>query len=228
MSNLTRVLCALAMVSSVGSEAAVFNFDVTADLSDPGIYVLDSRYNTTTILLPLVGSPGSAYGSGDTLNVVVNFQGSQRLLLTANPTGQSAPLGEQGVGVFVYDTNLGYNVSGSLDSSLSLIDPVGAYLVNSASAYVSFAAADGAITRLITDWTDTAFSVAGFDFQLQIDGISQPVLPNEIVLEFREFNVQPVPEPATWCLLAAAFGDFGVGRAVYRFCLGKRLQPMGY
>lgn len=210
--TLIRAFCVLAAATSVYSEAAVFDYNVTANLSDSGIYMPDPQNNTTTLILPFVNSLGSAYGSGDTLNVSIGFQGNQRLLLTANPTGQSAPLGQQGIGLFVYNCTLNSDVAGSLASSVSLVNPAGAYLIDSASVSASFAAGQGALTRLITDWTDTAFSVSGFNFQIQIGDITQPVLPNEIVLEFREFDIQPVPEPATSCLFLTAAGIFSVVR----------------
>jgi hypothetical protein len=210
--NLFRAFCVLAVATSFYSEAAVFDYNLTANLSDPGILVPDPQNNITTLTLPFVNSQGSAYGSGDTLNISIGFQGDQRLLLTANPTGQSAPSGQQGIGLFVYDSTLNSDVGGSLASSVSLVNPAGPYLVDSASVSQNFANGQGALTRLITDWTDTAFSVSGFNFQIQIGDITQPVLPNELVLEFREFDIQSVPEPATWCLLLTAAGIFSIVR----------------
>ena len=206
MPSFIRMLCSLTAATSLCSEAAVFNFNVTADLSDPSIYMNYPQNNITTIVLPLVDQPGFAFGSGDTLNVSIGFESGQRLGLTAHPTGQSAPIGEQGIGLFVSDSTLAYSLTGALESSVSSIDPAGAYFTDSASATVSFASTQGALTRLVTDWTDTTFSVAGFAFQIDINGISQPVLPNEIILEFREFQIQSIPEPATGSLLLTAAG----------------------
>jgi hypothetical protein len=220
MPSLIRMLCSLTAATSLCSEAEVFNFNVTADLSDPSIYMNFPQNNITTIVFPLVDQPSSAFGSGDTLNVSIGFESGQRLGLTAHPTGQSAPLGEQGIGLFVSNSSLAYSLSGSLESSVSLIDPAGAYVTDSASATVGFGSTQGALTRQLADWTDTAFSVAGFAFQIDINEISQPVLPNEIMLEFREFQIQAIPEPATGLLLLTAAG-------ILRFVRprGKAKQP---
>ncbi len=213
MPSLIRMLCSLTAATSLCSDATEFDINVTGDLSDPSIYRNFPQNNITTIVIPLIDQPSSAFGSGDILNVSIGFESGQRLGLTAHPTGQSAPLGEQGIGLFVSDSALADNLSGSLESSLSLIDPAGAYFTNSASATVGFGSTQGALARLDTDWTDTSFSVAGFSFQMDINKISQPVLPDEITLEFREFQIQAVPEPPTDLLLLAAAGILGFVRA---------------
>jgi PEP-CTERM motif len=208
--KLIRMLCSLTAVANLCSKAAVFYVNVTADLSAPSIFMTVN--NVTEVVLPLADRPSSAFGSGDTLNVSIGFESGRRLGLTANPTGQSAPLGQEGIGLLVSDSTIPYSVYGQLESYVSLTDPTGAYFTDSASAIVGFGSTQGAITRLVTDWTDTTFSVAGFTFLMDIDQISQPVVPNELILEFREFQVQAIPEPATYGLLLAAVGVLSFAR----------------
>jgi PEP-CTERM motif-containing protein len=214
--NFIKAFCSLVAATGLSCGATVFNFNETIDLSNPAIYVTSS--SSTKIVIPLSVLPGSAYRSGDTLNVTLGFQGSQRLLLTANPTGQDAPTEKEGIGIHIYDsTMLRSEMFGSLRSSMSLTDPLGAYFLESASAENGFAAARGALTRFFNDWTDTSFSVVGFEFQIAVLQISQivgpqEVLPNEIAVEFREFQLQPIPEPTMGLLWLAALGFFAIAR----------------
>ncbi|HEX3356688.1 MAG TPA: hypothetical protein VHS31_06860 [Tepidisphaeraceae bacterium] len=216
------VLClCVAMISTKSQAATTVHYNVTMDLSDPSIFTPRPQNNLGFFTVPLTPTPAPGYGVGNTVDVSLSFVGSQRLLLTAHPTGQSAPFGQQGIGIFVYDNTQPNNCSGSLTGSVSLIDPQGSNLINSASNNISFGAAQGAFDRLFATYTDSTFSVAGFEFQLNIQTLSPAtVLPNEVQLELREFQVQSIPEPPAGCLFLAALSAPLIcnARRFSRFC----------
>jgi hypothetical protein len=184
------------------------------DLSDPGIFTNRPQNNDAFFIVPLTPTPAPGYGVGDTLDVAVSFLAGQRLQLTAHPTGQSAPFGQQGIGIYVSDNTHANTYSGSLTGSVSLIDPQGSNLINSASNSIGFGSSQGAFDRLFATYTNSTFSTAGFAFQLNIQSMSPgTVLPNQVRLEFREFTVQPIPEPAAGGLFFVALSAPLVGRS---------------
>jgi hypothetical protein len=213
------ILCLCVAIISTGSQAVTTtHYSVTMDLSDPSIFTPLPQNNIDLFTVPLTPTPAPGYGVGDTLDVAVSFLGGQRLQLTAHPTGQSAPFGQQGIGIFVSDNTHASNYSGSLTGSVSLIDPQGSNLINSASNATSFASSQGAFDRLITTYTNSTFSTAGFEFQLNLQTLSPAtVLPNQVRLEFREFQVQPIPKPAAGGLFFAALSAPLVGRSLSKW-----------
>jgi len=184
--------------------AADWVLRAVADLNDPSIYEQPFPYNYPTIRVPLANAIGSSFVASDKLSLDVSFANDQRLELTSSADVETFR-------VHIYDAALRSEVNGQCRATLTLVDPVGDFNLSTATTFTSFASAKGALTSMPSDWSDGTFSVGGFHLDVEIVQLSQPVLPNEILIEFRNFQIQPIPEPPAWALgslllLAAGFG----------------------
>jgi hypothetical protein len=191
--------------------AADWDLRAVADLSDPSIYEQPFPYGYPTIRVPLANAIGSSFGVGDMLSLDVSFANDQRLELTSSPITDPVHPDVETFRVHIYDAALRSEVNGQCRASLTLVDPGGDFNLSTATTFGSYVSAKGALTSMPFDWSDGTFSVAGFHLDVEIVQLSQPVLPNEILIEFRNFQIQPIPEPPAWALgslllLAAGFG----------------------
>ena len=202
--------------------AADRNLRAVADLNNPSIYEQPFPYTYPTIRVPLADSIGSSFVVGDRLSLDVSFANDQRLELTSSPITDIIHPDVETFRFHVYDVALRSDVNGQSRATLTLVDPSGDFSLATATIFSSFAASQGALTGMPLDWTDSTFSVAGFRLEVEIVQLSQPVLPNEILIEFRNFQIQPIPEPRVWALgllmVCAAFA----GR-----CFQRRLSREG-
>ena len=190
------------------------------DLYNPAIYEQPFPYSYPTILVPVAGPVGFQVGAADTLSVDVSFAGGQRLKLTTDPIiGQGSP-GMETFRFHVLDSALRPEVNGQCRVTLDLVDPSGDLHLATASAFNSFASSQGVLTALPFDWSDGMFSVAGFHLDMEVVQLSQRVLPNGILIEFRGFNIQPIPEPSTWTvgLLLLAGYSFSKRASFLKLC----------
>lgn len=195
----------------ISSHAATVHYDVAIDLSDPAIYDIDVGLGLFQIEVPLNNPDLLSYSEGDMLTVSIGFVGQQRLMLSTTQAGGG---NLQAIGVYVADNTLDFGVSGSGFASVDLIDPLGQYLTDSAAGNSSFSNAQGSITGLVADWTDSSFSVAGFFFEMPTTVLSETILPNTITLDFRGLlpQAQIVPVPPAILLFASALGVMGLWR----------------
>jgi hypothetical protein len=117
---LLSALCSFLIATGLCVKAAVFDFAVTMDLSDPSVYFPHPELNQAYLTMPLAKPAGSSFGSGDTLDVTLDFSGDQRLLLTANPTGEAYPIGHSfriGVGESESSAGLMHNRQANFEFS---------------------------------------------------------------------------------------------------------------
>jgi hypothetical protein len=192
--------------------AADWDLRAVADLNDLSIYEQPFPYSYPTIRVPLANAIGSSFGVGDRLSLDVSFANDQRIELTSSPITDPVHRDVETFRFHIYDAALlRSEVSGECRATLTLVDPVGDLNLSIATTFASFVSAKGALTSMPLDWSGGTFSVAGFHLDVEIVRLSQPVLPNEILIEFRNFQIQPIPEPPAWALgslllLAAGFG----------------------
>lgn len=178
--------------------AADRNFRAVVDLSDPSIYEQPFPYTYPTIRASLANSIGSSFIVGDRLSLDVSFANDQRLELTSSPISDILHPDVETFRFHIFDAALRSEVSGEGRATLTMVDPVGDFSLVTATTFASFTAAQGALTSMPLDWSDGTFSVAGFHLQVEIVQLSQPVLPNEMLIEFRNFQIRPIPEPRVW------------------------------